>query len=184
MLFHETIVVEAAQNVSVGEDEPVADEVAGVAHRAAGAEQFRLAAVFDPDAELVAVTEVRFDHIGMMPDQQHELAKPAGCERIDHMLEKGTPRHSEHRLRQSARERAEPRAEAAGEDDDFHDRGERPSRPQSSDVSSGDEPVTGRDARSLRAGRPLSTARAFHNLLNVHTVLCHRFSVVVPTRSR
>jgi len=34
--------------------------------------------------------------------------------------------------------------------------GERPSRPQSPGVSPGDKKATARDARSLRAGRPLS----------------------------
>src|ERR1700741_1304675 len=115
VLIHETIVVEAPQNVAERENEAIAEQPPRFTQRAAGTERFRLTAVRDAHAESRAVAKMLFNDLALVTGEQHKIAQASIRERFDHALKIRTPTDLDHRLRHVARQSAEARAEAAAE---------------------------------------------------------------------
>ena len=113
--------VDVGEHVAGDHEERLVELVHRVAHRAGGAERRLLGGVPHAHAELGAVAEVVADVVGEERDRHDDVVEAVLGEQPHDVLHHRHVRDGHHRLRLVARERAQPRAFAAGQDHSLHE---------------------------------------------------------------
>ncbi len=119
--LHDRAEVDVGQCVAGDDEERLVELVHRVAHRTGGAERRLLGGVPHAHAELGAVAEVVADVVREERDRHDDVVEAVLGEQPDDVLHHRRVRDRHHRLRLVARQRAEPCALAAGQDDSLHE---------------------------------------------------------------
>ena len=114
--------VDLGQYVPVEHNDRLGQRVAGVADRAAGAKRHRLDHVADADAQPLALAEDLFDPPRLVVETEDDLVDLRDLlQQVDLVVEEWPIQDRHDRFRRVHRERPQPRALAAGEEDSLHD---------------------------------------------------------------
>ncbi len=115
--------VEPGEDVAVEDEDgvvgPGVEPVGDVADGAAGAEGLLLGDVLEVEPEVGAVTEVRLEDLGEVRGGHHHVFDAGGAGAGQLVGEEGDARGGHHRLRRAHRERPQPGALAADQEDRF-----------------------------------------------------------------
>ena len=113
--------IDLGQHVAVEDDHRLGQRVAGIADRAAGAERHRLDDVAELDAQPLAVAEDLLDAARLVVQAQDDLVDLRHlAQEIDLVVEKRPVENRHDGLRRVDRQRPQPRALAASEQDGLH----------------------------------------------------------------
>jgi hypothetical protein len=123
--------VDVGQHVAGDDQEPFGQLVAGVTHRAGGAQRRLLGGVDHAHAELGTVAEVAADGVGEEGDRHHDVGDAVPPQQRDDVLHHRPSDQRQHGLGQVGRLRAQAGPLTAGHDHRLHwalPRAERPAR--------------------------------------------------------
>ena len=113
--------IDLRQHVAVEDDHRIGERVAGIADRAAGAERHRLDDVAQADAEPFAFAEDLLDAARLVVQAEDDFVDLRHLlQQIDLVIEKRPVEDRNDRLRRVDRQRPQPRAFAAGEQNGLH----------------------------------------------------------------
>ena len=113
--------VDLGQDVAVEHDDRVLQRISGVPHGAGGAERHRLDDVAQPDTETLALAEHLFDSTRLIVEAEDDLVDFRHLfEQINLVIQKRTIQDRNDGFRRVDRERPQPGALAAGEQNRFH----------------------------------------------------------------
>ncbi len=113
--------VDLGQHVAVEDDDRSVEMRLGELDRAAGAERLRLDQVADRQADAAAVAEDVLDAARLVVEAEDHLVEPGDLlEQVDLVVQERAVEDRDDGLRRVERERPEPRAFTAGEEDGLH----------------------------------------------------------------